>query len=336
MRVFFLLLLSGFVSAHSVAELDAHVKSELKRGRFIGASVAVVEKGQVKSATGYGVLKRGAKKAVNADTLFQIGSLSKPMTATLAALLQKKNELDIEKTGAKYVLSHTTGYSRAGWNSKIEAGVDRGTLLVELAETKHRIPGSKYDYHNVAFSQIEEMIESSTRQPFAYAMRKNLFEPLKLSRTSIGPQNFVNIQNMAWPHQPYRRTYAPSRDYSHFYHETVPSAAGVNSSIRDMAEFLKFVLSQKDLDMLWQPYVRTVHSDALFKQFNYKNPKTFYGYGFRRLESSNNDLVVFHGGWVKGFRSFMAFSPTQQKGIVILCNSESNFPFKTAFWFLNS
>ncbi|MBH1989093.1 MAG: beta-lactamase family protein [Myxococcaceae bacterium] len=336
MRLLFFSLLACSAFAKSIFELDAHIQNQLRRGQFVGASVAVVENGEISLVRSYGLIKKGKSNAVNEDTIFQIGSISKPMSATLAALLEQKEQLSIESSDARYILSHTTGYSRSGWNKKIESGTGRSSLIEQLSRTTHRAPGIYYDYHNVAFSQIEEMIESATRFPFEYAMKKNLFEPLKMDRTSIGSSNFRNIKNMAWPHVPYRKGFTPSSNFSHFYHDNVPSAAGVNSTGRDMAEYLKFMLTHKELGKLWEPYVRTAHSDAVFRAFKFRKPKTFYGYGFRRMEDLNDEILVFHGGWVKGFRSFIAFNPDKKLGIVILANAETSFPYKTAFWFMEN
>ena len=61
--------------------------------------------------------------------------------------------------------------------------------------------------------------------------------------------------------------------------------------------------------------------------------ESFYGYGWRVLEKGG-ERIVFHGGWVGGFCSFIGFLPKDRVGIVVLNNSESPYALKTGMNFL--
>lgn len=320
--------------------LDRHIQEALQKGRVAGIAAAVVEHGKIQFIKAYGVCKKGSQEAVNLDTVFELGSLSKPMTASLAAILQKKKLLDLRTPKIRQMLSHTTGYKRIGWNQKIEAGRARSQLLQELTETERAKAGTEFDYHNLAFSQIEDVIENATRMSFKRSLQQYLFAPLKMRRTTVGFEDFKDQKNKAWPHEKVKNTYKPRTRYSQNYHHTVMSAAGINSSIQDMAEFLKLlqgayptIATGLDLDFLWEPVTVAPDATRWFRHIPYHDLKSYYGYGWRLIDI-DGERIVYHGGWVGGFINFLAFSPKKQRGIVILCNTEANVGFRTAMSFL--
>ncbi|MEI6805716.1 MAG: serine hydrolase domain-containing protein, partial [Myxococcaceae bacterium] len=238
------------------------------------------------------------------------------------------------------ILSHTTGYKRIGWNSKIEAGWSRAKMLGELSKSPRTEPGKVFDYHNLAYSQIEDFVQSSTKIPFKASMQKYLFDPLKMTRTTVGFSEFSQQENKAWPHEKTRHWFRSKKKYSQNYHNTVMSAGGINSDIRDMARFLQLQLgafpeiaTEKDLEPFWEPATRAPDAKGWFRHIKYKNLQSSYGYGWR-IADIDGERIVFHGGWVGGFINFMAFSPKRQIGIVILNNTETSFGFKTALKFL--
>lgn len=343
MRIQFILLsffLSNTVFSDPYVLLDKSIRKEVKKGELIGVAVAVVDRGKVAFIKTYGVRKKGEKGPIDVNTVFQLGSISKPITVSLVAALQKRKIFDFNAPHVQQVLSHTTGYKRTGWNSRIEAGWSRSKLIQALSESEHGKPGESYDYHNVAFSQIEDLITAATHIPFDRTMKQYLFEPIGMTRTKAGFTDFSQQENRAWPHESVKQKYRVSRAYSRAYHDVVTSAGGVNSSINDMAKFLQLQLGQfpavATQTELAQFYVDVSPApDAIpwFKNIKYHDLKSYYGYGWRII-NIDGERIVFHGGWLKGFMNFLAFSPKRQIGIVILSNTESDFAMKTAVDFL--
>lgn len=325
----------------SLEKLDSYIQNQIKEDNAVGCAVAVVENGKVVFMKAYGVLKKGGKDPVNLDTVFQLGSISKPISATLVALLVKAKLIDISKgTAIHNVLSHTTGYSRAGWNQKIEEGLSRELMLKQLMDAEQSPPGQHFDYHNFVYSLMEEIIVSTLKQPFKKALEEKVFRPLCMKLASAGDKDFETQSNYAWPHQRNKdRNLYPCKDYSHKYHQTVCSAGGINASIKDMAIFLQLqmgakpnILNAQDLLPFHTPVANA--PDAL----NWMRPrfkgdlKSYYGLGWRILDHDEKRMV-FHGGYLKGFISFLAFIPERKIGIVILNNSESSFAADAAMTF---
>ncbi|MBI2707099.1 MAG: beta-lactamase family protein [Proteobacteria bacterium] len=331
-------------------KLDQHIQRQIQQEKAIGCAIAVVSEGKIVFIKAYGVRKKGEKASVDLNTVFQLGSVSKPISASLIARLQKQKLVSVKdpvveycphflpETTLQHVLSHTSGYSRAGWNSKIEAGRTRAQLLASFAKSQQKTPGETFDYHNVVYSLVEEVIENTCHQPFNEALQENLFRPLHMTRTSVGYPDFEAEQNRAWAHQENKNhRWQASKQCSHRYHEAVCASAGINSTIMDMAKFLQLqmggnpeFLTSQELADFHAPLI--VAPDAI--NWFPEAIQSYYGQGWRIIDCPHGRLV-FHGGWVKGFRNFIGFIPDQNLGIVILHNAESNFSFKTALMFFN-
>lgn len=332
--------------------LNQHIEKEIEGGSVVGTGVAIIEQGHVRFIKAYGHLKKGQPAKVSPQTIFQTGSSTKPLTATLFLLAQKRKNIDfttpiilpgckISNLEARHILSHTSGFKREGWNWQIEHGASRHHLLALFAKKTHYGVGSFFDYHNVAFSLIEEPLAKAFKMPFNRAMQVHLFNALGMKRSTIGFLNFQKQNNRAWPHERAKNgAFIASENYSSRYHETVASSGGVNASITDMAQFLLLhlggfprIATAKELEALHSPVCLAPDAQRWFKN-HIKGPfSCHYGYGWR-IVNDGKDIIVFHGGWLKGFASIMAFSKQQKKGIVILSNTESPFAFSTAMAFL--
>lgn len=333
-------------------KLARHCEQEIRRGTVVGTSVAVIENGRVEFLRSFGHRKKNAAALVDMNTTFQLGSASKTVAATLFAIAQKQGRITTDTPvkvassqfptiEARHLLSHTSGFKRSGWNWQIEHGASRNELLNLFSKKNQKKPGASYDYHNVAFSLIEEPLAQALQMPFDRAVVHHIFTPLGMKRATVGINEFKKQDNRAWPHEPNRKgVMTTSSDYSHRYHDTVLSAGGVNASINDMVQFLLLqlghrpdVLTASDLAAFHTPATPAPDAQSWFRNRVEGDYMSHYGLGFRILKHGDK-LIAFHGGWLKGFTSIIAFSPEEQKGIVVLSNSESGFAFATAIDFL--
>ncbi len=332
--------------------LDQHITQQIEAGKAVGCAVAVISQGKVVFTKAYGVKKKGESDPVDLNTVFQLGSVSKPIAATLIGVLQKKKLLSVKDAMVTYypnvsphitlehLLSHTAGYIRKGWNNKIEAGETRETLLPLLVKSKHNVPGEIFDYHNLGYSLLEEAIAKTCQQPFEEALETKLFVPLGMTQTTAGFTKFNLQKNRVWPHQQKKdKSFYPSKQYSHLYHKAVCASAGVNSTIQDMARFLQLqmgyqqdILTAQDLTPFHTPLTPALDGHYQFKE---KLKSSHYGLGWRIIEYTHGRLV-FHGGYLKGFGNFVAFMPDQDIGIVVLHNGEGPFAKDAAMTFFDA
>jgi beta-lactamase class C len=345
-----------------LAKLDADIQKFVNSKQIPGCAVAVVYQNKVVFMHSYGVKMLGTPEKINADTLFQLGSLSKPVAATLASVLEHKGYFKLDDPvndylpnftlngrqspstlKIKHILSHATGVPRAGFNNLIETHTPYDRILQRLQNTRVRTPiGKRYDYHNAMYSVISEITRSATHLPFKDALHHNLLEPLNMTNTSATLSGLLKTTNRATPHtRGCQGRLVPSDTYSRGYYSVAP-AGGINSSVRDMATFLKAqmggypeVLNHKMLTRIQTPQIVTPNTLSPNQGPANLIKNAHYALGWRVVDFAHHKLV-FHGGWVKGFTNFIGFIPEHQLGIVVLHNSESRFSAKTAVKFFES
>lgn len=342
----------------AIQKTEEAIASAIASKRMAGVAIAVVYRNQVIYMQGFGVRKLGAPDKVDVDTIFQLGSVSKPIAATLAAVLTTKGYFHLTDPVIQYlpdftlnskqprnalrilnVLDHTSGLTRGGFNNMIESFATHDELVANLQTVRVASPvGKKYDYHNAMFSLIADIVQATTHQQFPTALANFLLRPLNMTRTSATYDGLMSTENRANPHTNSKGGLYAVPEYSQGYYAVAP-AGGINSSVRDMSNFLKAqmggypqIVNRQALTELQTPYTSTNNllAGVPGAAQRIKNPR--YGLGWRIVDYMDQPLI-FHGGWLKGFTNFIGFLPDQQLGIVILHNSDTKFSAKTAMKF---
>lgn len=342
-----------------VPKLESLVQKAMHQKKIPGVAVAVVSKGKIIYMKGFGVRTIGQQAPVDKKTLFQIGSISKAISSTLIAILNRAQEINLDHPieiipGATlwHVLSHSTGIPSAGFNALIERGgspleADKKIQSITLEEQ----PGTKFAYHNVVYNLLTNVIEDQSKASFESVLQRKLLKPLNMTNTSSTWDAFISQENRVSIHvskkvklkgkkgamakivmqkAPYRK------DYTNF-----PAAGGFSSNIHDMALFLAAVMgarpdviSSQELDYFIRPVIHT--PDQWHRTRNHRDriTETQYALGWRHLTFAGHPLV-FHGGWLRGFSTMLAFLPEQQVGIVVLQNAESSLAFRLSMQFFD-
>jgi len=343
-------------------KLESLIYESMRKKKIPGMAVAVVSKGQIVYAQGFGVRAIGQPDPVNLKTLFQIGSISKAISSTLIAILNRQQKITLDYpvdyipgTTLRHILSHTTGMSSAGFNALIERGASpleaRGKLKEILPEEE---PGKKFAYHNVVFNLLADIVERHSGASFELVLQRELLQPLQMTDTSSTWEAFMSQENRVAVHvfkkakkgrkgkkkgqqvQPVVQKTPYRKEYTNF-----PAAGGFSSNIYDMALFLSAlmgarpdVLSPDDLEEFTRPVIYT--PDQWHRTRNHRDriTETHYALGWRHMMFAGHPLV-FHGGWLRGFSAMLAFLPGQQIGIVILQNAESSLAFHLSMQFFD-
>lgn len=345
-----------------VSEFEKKLLKTIKDQHIPGCAVAIVYKNQVVFMNGYGVRTMGKPEKIDTDTVFQLGSVSKPIAATLTTILENRGVLNINDPVSrhlpnfslngikdssalkiKHLLNHSSGIPRAGFNHLIESFAPHNRMIRMLQTTRISAPiGKRYDYHNAMFSLISEITLAATHRSFEDALATHLLQPLNMNNTSASYNGLLKTSNRASPHiKNSKGKIAAAGAYSTGYYSVAP-AGGINSSVRDMSIFLKAqlggyptLLDPPTLTRLQQPLIATpTVSLSAINGARDKIKNARYGLGWRVIDF-NDKKLVYHGGWVKGFKNFIAFIPDQQVGIVVLQNSETKFSGKLAMQFLD-
>jgi len=335
------------VSARQVQHLAEQLVTQKK---LPGLAIAIVQNGKVVSMQGYGVTGAPGGQPVTTDTVFRLASLSKAFAATLSAQLVAEdamswdspiiNQLPAFKlrdyASAKTVtvrdiLSHRVGLTRNTYDRDLENNEPFPLLAERLSDAPMACtPGDCYAYQNVAFSLIGDLVFAATGDFYSHQVEKRIFHPLGMYNSTFGREALESSASWARPHVRGRGGWVAVRPKESYYR--VPPAAGVNSSIHDMAQWLiaqsghrPDVLTPAMLDQIHLPEVNTPGETRGSPWRRERLNGASYAMGWRVFNYSGHTMI-FHGGAVQGFRGLIAFLPGEDVGLVVLWNSESSAP----------
>ncbi len=326
---------------------EGWVQAAMRAEQVPGAAVAIVKNDTVVLLKGFGVKKTGTTDSVGLQTVFRLASLSKGFAPVLTSMLVQEGKISwedkiidhfpalnlktayhTENLNIRHVLSHTTGMPRQSFSNLLNQGWYYDEILPKLKEVKltHRL-GEYYSYQNVAYSFIGDVIQSVTGRPYARMLETRIFEPAGMKYASATFDGILETPDLAYPHNILKGGGYQAMEISRNYYEVIP-AAGVNASISDMVCWLQVLygnrpdlISAAQLQEIFQPQVQVNlkemrHWDGL--------QRAWYALGWRVLDFPHTTLI-YHGGFVNGYRSEIAFDPQEKIGIVVLSNGISHF-----------
>ena len=330
--------------------MDALAQDVVDRAHIPGLAMAIVQDGKVLVMRGYGVVDAHGTEPVTTDTVFRLASLSKGFAATLASMLVHNGLLGWDMRIADHlpafrlaslqyttsltvrdILSQRAGLTHNTYDRDLESDVPFEELVQKLAQAPMACaPGECYGYQNVSFSLIGDIVFAVTGDFYTHQVESRIFQPLGMYNSSYGRDALEASPSWARPHVRGAGGWVPVRTREAYYR--IPPAAGVNTSIHDMAQWLiaqmghrPDVLSAEVLADVHTPLVPTpdqMHGAPWRRE---RLSSAYYATGWRIFNYAGHTLV-FHGGAVQGYRSEIAFLPDHDIGAVLLWNSESAVP----------
>ena len=323
-----------------------------------GLAIAIVQDSSILFLKGYGVREVGKKDSVDVHTVFRLASVSKCFAPLLTGLLVEENLLtwddhvvqhmpgfklksqaSTDSLRLKHVLSHTTGLPYHTYTTLVEDGIDLQKMLEELQNVNVVAkPGEMYSYQNVAYSIIAEVIRARTGKAYQALINEKIFAPLKMRDASITYEGIMRNQNVAKPHMHWRKGWKSTTILDTYYN--VAPAGGVNASISDMAEWLKVMLGSRKnfvqdetLDMIFTPVVKAKTKNRYFRKWVGRSD-SHYALGWRVL-NFKNDTLLYHGGYVRGYRSEVAIDRRSKIAICVLSNGPGRLVDNSVPMFFN-
>lgn len=330
------------------ADLEAYIAAARERFHVPGVSVAIVQNGKVICLGGFGTTALGSGQAVNSDTLFMIGSITKSMTTMMMGTLVDDGMLDWDQpvTGIlpSFALSDPTAAAQIQVRDllNMSSGVPRYDNLMFLAKfTPQELiaslttipmvaaPGKQWNYSNQMVAAGGYISALATGAPmdklyegYVDLMQTRVFNRIGMPNTTFNFDSAIAHPNHASPYA-YNSSTQESLpiplDDERFVIPVAP-AGGVWSNADDMARYL-----QTELRGGVSPDGNRVISEATLHQT--QSPEvaitgvgTSYGMGWV-LENYHNVPLVWHNGGTLGFSSDLAFLPDADFGVIILSNA---------------
>lgn len=330
------------------ARLDRRLQLLMEKDVMVGLSVAIVEDGEIRFLKGYGETIAGSGDPVTPNTVFRWASLSKGVAGNMVALLAADDALSLDAPVADYaaslrlpaggehkasiadVLSHQLGLFAHAHDARLEDGDDARRLRGSLAALDPICPVSQcHAYQNVAFDAAAEAVERATGKPYHQVVYERMFGPLGMTSASLSREGLYRSPSWARPHRGGRNS-RPVEVTDSYYR--VPAAGGVNSSIKDLALWLRAqmgadprILPPAVLAAAHAPRVATPGENARRRKYRDRISGAAYGLGWRVFDYAGHK-VVGHRGGVTGYRSLILFDPVRRTGVAALWNSGTGQP----------
>lgn len=339
----------------STAEIDRRASALMTQLEMTGLAVAVVENGETTFAKGYGETLRDSGQIVTADTVFRWASVSKGVAAnTLLSLVEDGGfnladsaealapSLDLPgpqsgDVNLVHLLSHQTGIVRNAYDTRIESGNAAKPTRTALSKLPVMCaPGTCHTYQNVAYDASAEIIENQTGLPYKTVLQTRVFDPLDMDSASVTLEGLTGSKNWARPHGRYGKRISSVKPT--YYR--IPAAAGVNSSVRDLAKWMTAQfpdsgqIPQDRLSAMQTPIVSTTAEQSYMNRNFRSLQNAHYGLGWR-VYNYHGHKVVGHRGGVEGYRALVLFDPEKQSGIAMMWNSPHSRPIGLQLEFLD-
>ncbi len=334
-----------------LVDFKTFLEQELDSSQTVGAACTVVRHGKTAYTIVYGEQEKGSGARVDEHTRFRLASVSKGFAGALACMMDRegifslddrvtehypgfllKDSVNTADMTIRHLLSHTTGLVPYAFDNLVEAGEDLHHIVGRLNEVNISAPpGELYGYQNVTFSMFDPIARRASGVPYEVLLEQMLFRPLGMDDASVGRIPEGPDRNVASPHVRVKTGYIPLGSHNGYYN--VLPAAGVNASISDMGRWLLALLGhQPDVFPDTIPRILAeplVYTPLKYRYTRYWKPfrERYYSLGWRIYDYQGR-RIVYHGGYIRGYRAEIAFCPGEDVGIVFLQNSPNSLASK--------
>ncbi len=334
--------------------VDKAIQPVMEKYQIPGMAVGITVGGK-HYVLDYGVASSKTRKPVTDSTLFEIGSVSKTFTATLASWAQVSGQLSLADKTSKYLpslqgtkfgevsLLHLGTHTPGGLPLQVPENITNNDQLMKYFQEWQPTyaPGTYRTYANPSIGLLGLITAKSMNQDFAALMEGRLFPALGLTSTYIN----VPETKMADYAQGYTEKDEPVRMATGVLSA---EAYGVKTTATDMIHFMEANMGMITLNGELQRAITDTHTgyfqagvmtqDLIWEQYAYPiELKTLLeGNSYQMILEATpvtpitppmeprRDVLINKTGTTGGFGAYVAFVPEKQIGIIILANK--NYP----------
>lgn len=357
-------LLSGFAcmlaitncSAKSIDQpkikdtVDKAIAPLMQAYNIPGVAVAVTVNGK-HYFYNYGIASKKDQQPITNQTLFEIGSISKTFTATMASYAQLNGKLSLSDRVSKYLpdlkgssfdnvqLLNLGTHTAGGLPLQVPDEIKNNDQLMDYYKNwkPTYAPSTSRVYSNPSIGMLGMIVAKSLNMPFDDAMEQKLFPALGLTHSYIN----VPAEQMTHYAQGYNKQDEPVRVNPGVL---ASEAYGIKSNALDMIRFIDQNMLESELDAQWQRAVTNTHmgyfkageltQDLIWEQYPYPVTldKILAGNSNMMITEATaatplnpplapqTDVWINKTGSTNGFASYVAFIPAKKIGIVIMTN----------------
>ena len=305
-----------------------------------GLAVAVIRRGEVMFAQGYGLADVQRRIPISTSTVFNVGSVSKQFTGLAVAMLVNEGKLSLDadlrtripqmqptlpRISVRQLSQHTSGLRDfigtlrlADVDPRDPISFGQMLALVTRQNSVNFPPGAQYSYSNTNYALLAEIVERVAGQRFPAWMSEHVFEPLGmthsqylLSPTSTSPSRAVSyLRNPEGEIQ-----YAPDN----------LSVYGCSSLLSSVDDLVLWMRNFGDARVGGRDVLTLMHSPT--EAISGVDMK--YAFGLEHQIYRGQATLEHSGGWA-GFTSNVMYFPEHDSGVIVLSNFGEIHPINTA------
>ena len=331
---------SAAIAPAALDSLRARIRHVMDSTKTPSIAVAVAKGGRIIWEEGFGFADVEHHTPATPTTLYSMASISKPITATGLMKLVEQGKVDLDRPANDYlgsakitglagpasgatvrrVMSHTAGlplhyrFFYAGGavtRPSMDEAISRYAIVVYP-------PGAVYNYSNLGYGVLEEIIAKVSGKPYETFMQDEVFKPLGMTTTTIGTG--AGIANSAVRYTPDWKPIA-------FYDFDHRAASAVYTSAHELVRFGMFHLKDHLADQ--RPILKDATLDAMQRRETPGDTANGYGLGWL-ISNEQGTRVVSHTGGMPGVATSLKLYPQQNMAIVALANTSGAAPHRIA------
>ena len=329
--------------AATESDVDQMFREYAERQHLPGFAYGVVVDGNLVYSSGFGLANLDEQIPADTRSLFRIASMSKSFTALAILQLRDAGQLGLDDPVSQYLpevgaltqlttdapeitirhlLTHSAGFPEDNpWGDRQLADSDRELMdLIAGGVSFSNVPGVEYEYANLGFALLGQIVQVVSGMSFSFYARRNIFEPLGMSSTvweyENAPADRLALgyawQDEAWVNIPLE------------HHGSFGAMGGLITSIEDFSVYVALHLSawpprsDPDTGPLRRSSLREMHHPWRFAgvmpDYRYPNGRDCpsaraYGYGLRWQEDCDGKVMIGHSGGLPGFGSNWIMMP---------------------------
>jgi len=329
---FALLLILTAAVAIRADKVDDYLKAEMLKQHIPGVSLAVVKDGKIIKAEGYGLANVELNVPARPETVFKIGSVSKQFISAGILLLIQEGKISFDDSISKFLdgtpetwkpitvrhlLTHTSGIVReAPGFDPLKVQSDADVIKTAYSLPLRFAPGEKWEYCNVGYFSLAEIIRKVTGKPWGDYLRDALFKPLEMNSTRTTTMTEL-VQDRA---------------NGYGWREGKYSNAAVFLALRPSGAFLSNVLdlAKWDAALYTERVLKQTSRDQMWAEVKLNDGSTYpYGFGWE-LDKIGGHKLKHHGGTLPGFRAEIARFTDDRLTVIVLTNSDNADPGRIA------
>lgn len=312
--------------------LKKMMQDSITKYNFPSFAIGVVYDGKIIYTDAVGWADRAKKIPATAESVYQIGSLTKTFTGNVLAhlILNRTINLDADistyfpatvhfpadsngkKLTVKDIATHSSGLPRYPGNlDRVDGEPMMGYTKEQMYEALstmrlERNVGVAYSYSNFGYGVLGTAMENVTKQPYAQLLEKYIFKPLSMNSSS-GELDSKVKNKLTTAYYDDR----PNEESKPWQMGALVAHGGIFSNVKDISRFMIHFMdtAQADIKLQQTPFFRISRI-------------TTYGLGIfmTNYGAPQNTMVMYHGGDLDSYASNMICYPQKKLGMVMMSN----------------